>query len=68
MNAEMQGSTPKPSSAGRIARQAALRVPQITVFFWVIKAMSTALGESTSDYLVHAISPVSRCASASSAS
>lgn len=36
----------------------ALRVPQITVFFWVIKGLSTALGESTSDYLVHAMAPV----------
>jgi uncharacterized membrane-anchored protein len=35
-----------------------LRVPQITVFFWVIKGLSTALGEGTSDYSVHAISPV----------
>ena len=60
MNADMQGrsTTNASSAAGRIVRQAALRVPQITVFFWIIKAMSTALGESTSDYLVHAISPV----------
>jgi len=36
----------------------ALRVPEITVLFWVVKLLSTAMGESTSDYLVHAISPV----------
>jgi len=36
----------------------ALRVPQITAFFWLIKALSTAMGESTSDYLVHAMAPV----------
>ena len=36
----------------------ALRVPQITAFFWVIKGLSTALGEATSDYSVHAIAPV----------
>jgi len=36
----------------------ALRVPEITAYFWVIKALSTAMGESTSDYLVHAINPV----------
>ena len=35
-----------------------LRVPQITVLFWVAKALSTAIGESTSDYLVVALSPV----------
>jgi uncharacterized membrane-anchored protein len=45
----------RPSSG---VTHAALRVPEITVYFWVIKAMSTALGESTSDYLVHRIHPV----------
>ncbi len=35
-----------------------LRVPQITVLFWVIKALSTAMGESTSDFMVHAMPPV----------
>ena len=35
-----------------------LRVPEITVLFWVIKGLSTAMGESTSDYLVNAMSPV----------
>lgn len=38
--------------------RAALRVPEITAYFWVIKALSTAMGESTSDYLVHAMLPV----------
>lgn len=33
------------------------KVPEITALFWVAKALTTALGESTSDYLVHAISP-----------
>jgi uncharacterized membrane-anchored protein len=37
---------------------AALRVPEVTAFFWIIKALSTAMGESTSDYLVNTISPV----------
>jgi len=35
-----------------------LRVPQVTVIFWLIKGLSTAMGEVTSDFLVHAISPV----------
>lgn len=33
------------------------KVPQITLFFWVIKLLTTALGESTSDYLVTAYNP-----------
>ena len=37
----------------------ALRVPAIIgVLFWIIKALSTAMGESTSDYLVHELGPV----------
>jgi uncharacterized membrane-anchored protein len=34
------------------------KVPEVTLFFWIVKALTTALGESTSDYLVHRISPV----------
>ena len=32
-------------------------MPEITVYFWVIKALSTAMGEATSDYLVHRLNP-----------
>ena len=42
----------------RLTARGALRVPEITAYFWAIKALSTAMGESTSDYLVHAIDPV----------
>ena len=34
------------------------KVPEVTVLFWVTKLLSTAMGESTSDYLVKAINPV----------
>jgi|SRR5579862_434309 len=40
-----------------VVRHGALRVPEITALFWVVKALSTALGESTSDFLVHAMNP-----------
>jgi uncharacterized membrane-anchored protein len=33
-------------------------VPEITVYFWVIKALSTAMGEATSDFLVKRLHPV----------
>ncbi len=33
------------------------KVPAITLIFWVIKLLSTAMGESTSDYLVFHINP-----------
>jgi uncharacterized membrane-anchored protein len=36
-----------------------LRVPElITVYFWIVKGLSTAMGEATSDYLVHRLHPV----------
>lgn len=41
-----------------MTRRGALRVPAVTAYFWVIKALSTAMGESTSDWSVHAINPV----------
>lgn len=40
-----------------LTTRGALRVPQVTATFWIIKALSTAVGESTSDYLVHAMAP-----------
>jgi uncharacterized membrane-anchored protein len=33
------------------------KVPEITVIFWVVKLLTTALGESTSDFLVYKINP-----------
>jgi uncharacterized membrane-anchored protein len=45
------------SPAARAA-QRALRVPEITAQFWIVKALSTALGESTSDFLVRVLGPV----------
>jgi uncharacterized membrane-anchored protein len=41
------------SAAGNSVR--ALRVPEITVYFWLAKGLSTALGESTSNYLVSSV-------------
>jgi uncharacterized membrane-anchored protein len=40
-----------------LTKTGTLRVPEITVAFWVIKALSTAMGEATSDYLVNAMVP-----------
>jgi uncharacterized membrane-anchored protein len=33
----------------------ALKVPEITIYFWIIKLLSTAMGEATSDFLVYGI-------------
>src|ERR1017187_6638826 len=41
-----------------LTTKGARRVPEITPYFWIIKGLSTAMGEATSDYLVHAMDPV----------
>jgi uncharacterized membrane-anchored protein len=48
----------QPGDADTEAPTRALRVPEITAYFWIIKGLSTALGESTSDYLVRVLNPV----------
>ena len=34
------------------------KVPEVTVYFWIIKLLTTAMGEATSDYLVHQLNPI----------
>jgi uncharacterized membrane-anchored protein len=41
-----------------LTEKGALRVPEITVYFWVVKALSTAMGEATSDFLVARLNPI----------
>jgi uncharacterized membrane-anchored protein len=50
-------STTANGSGSWLTKKGALRVPEITVAFWVIKGLSTAMGESVSDFMVHAMSP-----------
>jgi uncharacterized membrane-anchored protein len=39
------------TEAGRAARQMMNKVPEITLYFWVIKVLCTTVGETASDYL-----------------
>lgn len=41
----------------RQATQLIKKVPEITIYFWIIKLLTTAMGETTSDYLVHQLDP-----------
>ena len=41
-----------------LTKRGALSVPQITAYFWAVKGLSTAMGEATSDALVHSMPPV----------
>lgn len=40
-----------------IPRPIARKVPEVTLFFWVIKLLTTAMGESVSDYSVNRFNP-----------
>jgi uncharacterized membrane-anchored protein len=54
----------KPGAGLRVVRPLdkaeflARKVPQVTLIFWVIKVLSTGMGETTSDFLVRTIDPV----------
>ena len=52
---EIQGPT---VGVPTVASRALLRVPEITAWFWVLKGLSTAMGEATSAYLVRTLHPV----------
>jgi uncharacterized membrane-anchored protein len=34
------------------------KVPEVTVYFWIIKVLTTGMGETTSDFLVKSINPI----------
>jgi uncharacterized membrane-anchored protein len=40
------------------ARRAFSKVPEVTAYFWIVKVLSTGMGETTSDYLTHRLNPV----------
>jgi uncharacterized membrane-anchored protein len=63
MNINTDNSTPARYAAapamavGRGMRNALTKVPEVTVWFWVTKILTTGMGESTSDYFVHKFDP-----------
>src|SRR5581483_9512613 len=48
---------PGEKQPAHLAMQALKKVPEITAIFWIIKLLSTAMGESASDFLVFQINP-----------
>lgn len=34
-----------------------VKVPEITIYFWIVKLLTTAMGEATSDYMVYHMNP-----------
>ena len=65
MNKPVLRSQPTPTSgvhseaaqAMHLAMRVLRKVPEVTIFFWIIKLLTTAMGETTSDYLVRQFGP-----------
>jgi uncharacterized membrane-anchored protein len=52
-----QGIAANAEPAARPVQRALTKVPEITVFFWVTKILTTAMGEATSDFMNSALGP-----------
>ena len=52
MNITTQQTQPMPA-----IRRALRKVPEVTIYFWIIKLLTTAMGELSSDYFVYHINP-----------
>src|SRR5579863_4342998 len=52
----MSRTIPQPQTM-HLAMRAIRKVPEVTIYFWIVKLLSTAMGESTSDYLVYHVNP-----------
>jgi uncharacterized membrane-anchored protein len=40
-----------------LSGEVAKKVPELTVYFWIVKVLTTGMGEATSDYFVHTFDP-----------
>ena len=52
------GSLNGTAQATHLIKQALRKVPEVTIYFWIIKLLTTAMGETTSDYLVRNLNPI----------
>jgi uncharacterized membrane-anchored protein len=54
----MTRSTPAaPALAARPIPAGLSKVPQVTALFWIIKVLTTGMGETASDFLAHTVAP-----------
>lgn len=59
MPSPLTSSTTAPAATGRASglQHGWAKVPEITLIFWIIKILTTGMGEATSDFLVHRFPP-----------
>ena len=55
---EMKPKPHKSKDPAPPRRQTVKKLPAVAVFFWIIKLLTTGMGETTSDYLVHQMDPL----------
>ncbi|GAA4602868.1 membrane protein [Actinoallomurus liliacearum] len=41
-----------------VSRRPMSKVPEVTAYFWIVKVLTTGMGETTSDYLAHRLDPI----------
>jgi uncharacterized membrane-anchored protein len=51
------GASTESAGQPRHAAVSLSKVPEVTAYFWLAKALTTGMGESTSDFLVHKLVP-----------
>ena len=52
---------PKPHNPNQFAHygiSTVKKLPEVTILFWIIKLLTTGMGETTSDYLAHQMNPI----------
>ncbi len=49
--------TKSEGGAGQVAALAS-KVPEVTLFFWIVKVLTTGMGEAASDFLAHRLGPL----------
>lgn len=54
----MQITSLKFSSVSSLTSGSFRKVPEVTIFFWIIKLLTTGMGETTSDFLAHQLNPI----------
>jgi uncharacterized membrane-anchored protein len=45
------------ASGGEVSGGEVSKVPEVTPYFWIVKILTTAMGEAVSDFLVHQFNP-----------
>jgi hypothetical protein len=38
-----------------IDRRTSVKVPEVTAIFWIVKVLTTGMGETTSDFFIHRV-------------